>query len=253
MAPIRQSLSWWCFAREGIDPVELIKTAADIGYASIEMGSEEHYDLIHECGMDVAITMGHGTLVDGLNKPENADRIEAELLENIEMAVAAKIPSLICFSGNREGMADDVGASNCADTLKRVAKAAEDAGILLCIELLNSKVDHADYMCDRTEWGVEVCKMVGSPNVKLLYDIYHMQIMEGDLIRTIGDNIDYIGHFHTAGNPGRNDMDETQEIYYPPVAKRIAETDYAGFVGHEFIPKGDVFEAIRAAYETWNV
>ena len=253
MARIKQSLSWWCYAREGVDPEELIRTAADIGYASIEMGPEQHYDLIHECGMDIAITGGHGTLVDGLNKPANHDRIEAELLENIDKAVANRIPSLICFSGNREGMADDVGARHSADCLKRVAKAAEEKGVVLCVELLNSKVDHADYMCDRTKWGVEVCRQVGSPNVKLLYDIYHLQIMEGDLIRTIRDNIEYIGHFHTAGNPGRNDMDDTQEIYYPAVARAVVGTDYAGFVGHEFIPKGEVFEAIRAAYETWDV
>jgi len=131
-----------------------------------------------------------------------------------------------------------------------VIKAAEDKGINLCVELLNSKVDHPDYQCDRTAWGVEVCKMVGSPRAKLLYDIYHMQIMEGDLIRTIRDNIQYIGHFHTAGNPGRHDMDETQEIYYPAVMKAIADTGYKLYVGHEFIPKGDVIKAIEKAFET---
>jgi hydroxypyruvate isomerase len=253
MGRIKQSLSWWCYARPDIDPVQLIGEAARIGYASIEMGPEEYWSVIDEVGMRVAIISGHGTLVDGLNKRSNHDRIEAEIKANIQKAVANKVPSLICFSGNREGLADDEGAVICAEGLKRVAKAAEDAGITLCVELLNSKVDHHDYQCDRTPWGVEVCKLVGSPNVKLLYDIYHMQIMEGDLIRTIRDYIEYIGHFHTAGNPGRNDMDETQEIYYPAVARAIADTGYEGYVGHEFIPKGDVVEAIRAAYATFDV
>ena len=253
MGRIKQSLSWWCYARQGIDPVQLISEAARIGYASIEMGPEEYWPVIEEVGMKVAIISGHGTLVDGLNKRSNHDRIEAEITANIEKAVANRIPSLICFSGNREGLADDEGARICAEGLKRVAKAAEDAGITLCMELLNSKVDHKDYQCDRTPWGVEVCKLVGSPRVKLLYDIYHMQIMEGDLIRTIRDYGEYIGHYHTAGNPGRNDMDETQEIYYPAVARAIADSGYEGFVGHEFVPKGEVFAAIRAAYETFDV
>jgi len=134
-----------------------------------------------------------------------------------------------------------------------VVKTAEEKQVTLCIELLNSKVDHHDYQCDRTPWGVHVCKMVGSPRVRLLYDIYHMQIMEGDIIRTIRDHIAYIGHFHTAGNPGRRDMDETQEIYYPAVARAIAETGYDGYIGHEFIPKGDPIEALRAAYDVFSV
>jgi hydroxypyruvate isomerase len=145
------------------------------------------------------------------------------------------------------------GAENTAECLAGAAPAAEAAGITICMELLNSKVNHPDYQCDTTPWGVHVCKMVDSPAVKLLYDIYHMQIMEGDLIRTINDNIEYIGHFHTAGNPGRNDMDEENEIYYPPIMRAIAKTDFAGYVGHEFIPKGDPVEAARQAYELCKV
>ncbi len=253
MGRINQSLSWWCFAREGVEPAQLIKTAADIGYASVEMLPEEHYPLVKEAGLQIAITMGHGTLENGLNKRENHDRIEKELLENIDKAVANDIPALICFSGNREGLDDLTGAKICAECLKRVAGVAEQKGVTLCVELLNSKVNHPDYQCDRTPWGVLLCDLVGSPAVKLLYDIYHMQIMEGDLIRTIQDNIDYFAHFHTAGNPGRNDMDDTQEIYYPAVARAIADTGYTGFVGHEFVPKGDALEALKAAYETWDV
>jgi hydroxypyruvate isomerase len=133
--------------------------------------------------------------------------------------------------------------------LQRVAKAAEEAGVTLVLELLNSKVDHADYQCDRTAWGVEVCKAVNSPRVKLLYDIYHMQIMEGDVIRTIKDNIAYIGHFHTAGNPGRHELDENQELYYPAIARAIAATGYEGYIGQELMPVGDALAALEAAYK----
>ncbi|MCC6446528.1 MAG: TIM barrel protein [Armatimonadetes bacterium] len=247
---INQSLSWWCYAREGVDPKKLIKEAARIGYASIEMLPQEHWDLVRENGMKIAITVGHGTLADGLNRRENHNRCEDEMLANLELAATYEIPNLICFSGNRRGLSDLEGAVNTAEGLKRAIKVAEEKGVNLCVELLNSKVDHADYQCDRTAWGVQVCKIVGSPRAKLLYDIYHMAIMEGDLIRTIRDNIDYIGHFHTAGNPGRFDMDETQEIYYPAVMKAIADTGYSLYVGHEFIPKGDVIEAIEKAFET---
>ena len=137
--------------------------------------------------------------------------------------------------------------------LSRVTKAAEEKGINLCLELLNSKVNHPDYQCDSTAWGVEVCKRVNSPRAKLLYDIYHMQIMEGDIIRTLQDNIEYIGHFHTAGNPGRHDLDEEQEINYPPIMRAIAETGYTLYVGHEFIPKGDPIEGLRAAAQLCDV
>lgn len=253
MGKIKQSFAWWCFARGGVDPNRLIEAAAEIGYASIEMLPQEHWDKVREKGMKIAIIGGHGTLTDGLNRRENHSRIEEEILKNLELAKKYEIPGLICFSGNRRGLSDEEGAEITAEGLRRVAKAAEEAGVNLCLELLNSKVDHPDYQCDHTAWGVKVCQKVGSPRVKLLYDIYHMQIMEGDLIRTIRNNIQYIGHFHTAGNPGRRDMDETQEIYYPAVMRAIAETGYNLYVGHEFIPKGDPIEALRKAYETCRV
>ena len=163
-------------------------------------------------------------------------------------------PGLITFSGNRyEGLSDEEGIDIIAEGLSRVTKAAEEKGINLCLELLNSKVNHPDYQCDSTAWGVEVCKRVNSPRAKLLYDIYHMQIMEGDIIRTLQDNIEYIGHFHTAGNPGRHDLDEEQEINYPPIMQAIAETGYALYVGHEFIPKSDPIEGLRAAAQLCDV
>jgi hydroxypyruvate isomerase len=253
MGRIKQSVCFWGFNRGGVTPEQLIKEAAKIGYASVEMAGRQYWSLIRDNGMRVAITGGHRSLTDGLNKRANHDRIEQELLENMDIAVENDIPGLICFSGNREGLPDDEGIEIVAEGLNRVAKAAEEKGINLCMELLNSKVNHPDYQCDHTAWGVEVCKRVNSPRVKLLYDIYHMQIMEGDLIRTITENIQYIGHFHTAGNPGRRDLDEDQEIYYPAVMRAIADSGYDMYVGHEFTPKGDPVEAMRTAFKLCDV
>jgi hydroxypyruvate isomerase len=180
--------------------------------------------------------------------------IEDTILKNLELAKKFEIPNLIVFSGERRpGHSDEEGIENSAIGLKRVAKAAEDAGINLIIELLNSKVDHKGYQCDKTLWGVAVCNLVDSPRVKLLYDIYHMQIMEGDIIRTIQDYHYYFAHYHTAGNPGRGDMDDTQELCYPPIAKAVSATGYTGYFGHEFIPRGDVVEALEAAYKLCDV
>jgi len=249
MGRIKQSICFGGFNREGVTPEQVIEAAAKTGFKSVEMVGQQYWGMVRDLGMRVAIISGHKSLTDGLNKRSNHDRIEEELLKNMDIAAENDIPSLICFSGNREGLPDDEGVEITAEGLSRVAKAAEDKGIVLCMELLNSKVNHPDYQCDYTSWGVEVCKRVNSPNVKLLYDIYHMQIMEGDLIRTIGDNIQYIGHFHTAGNPGRRDMDEEQEIYYPPVMQAIADSGYDMYVGHEFVPKGDPIEAMRTAFK----
>ena len=253
MGSINQSICFGCFARGDISPEQVIREAAKIGYKSVEMLGQEYWALVRENGMQVAVVVGHQSLPDGLNKRENHDRIEGELLQNIELAAANDIPGLICFSGNRAGKSEEEGRDNTIEGLLRVTKAAEENGVNLCIELLNSKVNHPDYQCDRTPWGVEVCKGVNSPRVQLLYDIYHMQIMEGDLIRTIKESIDYIGHFHTAGNPGRNDLDDEQEIYYPPVMRAIAETGYNLYVSHEFVPKGDPISAMKVAFDTCNI
>jgi hydroxypyruvate isomerase len=252
LGKIKQSLSWWCYARNQ-DASELIKAAAEIGYASIEMLPEELWPQVKDAGMDIAIIGGHGTLTNGLNKRSNHSRIADELHANIDKAVENGVPTLIAFSGNREGLSDEEGAEITAEGLKPVMPYAEEKGINIAIELLNSKVDHPDYQCDFTPWGVKVCELVGSPRCKLLYDIYHMQIMEGDIIRTIQKYHQHFAHYHTAGNPGRRDMDETQEMYYPAIMRAIAETDYEGFVGHEYIPKGDVIESIRQAYNLCNV
>ena len=250
---IQQSLTWGTARAGGPTPEAAVAKAAELGFVAIEMAPQEVWPLIRAAGLAIPIFGGHRSLGDGLNKRANHDRIEAELRASIERAVAAGVPSLITFSGNRNGLSDAEGIEICAEGLRRVIRTAEDAGVNLCMELLNSKVDHPDYQCDRTAWGVQLCEAVGSPRCQLLYDIYHMQIMEGDLIRTIRQNIRHIGHFHTAGNPGRHNLDERQEIYYPAVMAAIAETGYTGYVGHEFGPQGDGASALRQAYAACHV
>lgn len=248
MARVPQSLAWWCFRRGSITAGELIAQAARIGYAGVEMCPPEEWPRVRDAGLRIVTLGGHASLSDGLNRPENHNRIEQEILGNLERARQWDIPVLIVFSGNRNGLSDDAGIENTAEGLRRVATAAEEAGVTLALELLNSKVDHKDYQCDRTAWGVAVCKAVGSPRVKLLYDIYHMQIMEGDVISSIRSNISHIGHFHTAGVPGRHELDENQELYYPAIMRAIAATDYDGYVGQELIPTGDPVAALQQAY-----
>ena len=249
---IKQSIAWWCFGRH-LPADQLIAELTRIGYSGVEMCPQELWQQVIDGGQKIITQAGHASLGDGLNKRENHNRIEAEINANLELAKKWSIPALIVFSGNRNGLPDDRGADITAEGLQRVAKSAEDAGVTLVLELLNSRVDHPDYQCDHTEWGVQVCKAVNSPRVKLLYDIYHMQIMEGDVIRTIKNNIDYIGHFHTAGNPGRNEIDESQELYYPAIMQTIANTSYDGYVGQEFGPLKDAKTSLEAAFEICNV
>ncbi len=252
MAAIKQSLAWWALANK-VGAETLIKESKRIGYAGVEMAPEDLWPQITDGGLQIITMGGHKSLGDGLNRRENHDRIESELNANLELAVKWHIPALIVFSGNRNGLPDAAGIEHTAEGLSRVAKAAEQAGVTLVLELLNSKVNHPDYQCDHTAWGVDVCKLVNSPRVKVLYDIYHMQIMEGDVIRTLRDNIEYIGHFHTAGNPGRNELDENQELYYPAICRAIAATAYDGYVGQEFTPKGEPVAALEQAYEACDV
>lgn len=206
---------------------------------------------VQKRGLRLVSMCGHASLGDGMNRVENHHRITAELSESISMAADYDIPGLICFSGNRNaGQSDYEGLGVCVQALRMSAALAEEKGINLNVELLNSRVDHYNYLADHTAWGVALCKMVNHPRVKLLYDIYHMQIMEGDLIRTIQKSIGVIGHFHTAGNPGRHDLDDAQEINYRGVCRAIAQSGYDGYLGHEFWPKGDAMQALRSAFAT---
>ena len=249
MSTFKQSAAWWCFVPAKMTPEAFVRAAADIGYDAVELVPPDYWQLVKDHGLTVATIQGHKPLEDGLNKVENRVRILSEIEANLKLAVEWEIPNLIVFSGNRNGIDDKTGAEVTADTLRTAVKMAEDAGITLVLELLNSKVDHPDYQCDHTLWGVDVIRMVGSPRVKLLYDIYHMQIMEGDVMRYIQQHHADFAHYHTAGNPGRNDLDNEQEINYPPIFRAIAATGYQGYVGHEFIPKADPTAALRAAYE----
>lgn len=247
---IKQGTSHWLVS--SLDDAGL-KKVIEIGVTGIEMPPADKYDHFRDLGFTISTIAGHKSLEDGLNKPSNHSRIADELRESLEVAKKYEIPNLICFSGNRNGLSDEEGAANTVEGLRMVAKDAEAAGVNLILELLNSKVDHKDYQCDHTSWGVQVVEAVNSPRVKLLYDIYHMQIMEGDLIRTIKANAQHIAHYHTAGNPGRKDLDEHQEIWYPPVIKAIVETGYDGWLGHEFGPKSDAIAALQQAYDLCNV
>ncbi len=231
---LKQSVSKWCYGKMPLE--DLCKEAVRIGLKGIDLVNDTDWPIIQKYGLTPAMTPGAGSIPVAYNRKENHDKLDAEMRKNIDKAAAAKIPNVITFSGNRKGMSDAEGLENCVIGLKRVAKYAEDKGVTINLELLNSKVDHKDYMADHTTWGVEVCKQVGSPRVKLLYDIYHMQIMEGDIIRTIQQNIQYLGHFHTGGVPGRHEIDGTQELNWRAVATAIADLKYEGFFAHEFVP-----------------
>jgi len=238
----------------GLALADLCRELRATGYAAIELWGrgpdlEEVVATARRHGLVVASMCGHGTLNDGLNLRANHDRIEAELRDSLAVAARLGIGNLICFSGARQPHTPEAEAiAACAAGLRRVAPLAEQLGVNLNLELLNSKVDHPGYQCDHTAWGVAVCEAVGSPRVKLLYDIYHMQIMEGDLIRNLRRASRWIGHYHTAGNPGRGDLDGEQEINYPAVCRAIAATGYEGYIGHEFQPAGEPLAALRAAY-----
>jgi hydroxypyruvate isomerase len=235
------------------------RKAAEIGYAAVEFWGRgpdlpEQVATAHRHGLVVASMCGHAGLDDGLNTPASHPRILQELRDSITLAAKLGIPNLICFSGTRHPeQSSEAAIDACASCLRVVAPLAEQAGINVNLELLNSKINHPGYQCDHTAWGVAVCQRVNSPRIKLLYDIYHMQIMEGDIIRTIRDNIRWIGHFHTAGNPERQDLDDCQELHYPGIVRAIAATGYDGYVAHEFFPKGDPIEGLRRAFDLCDV
>jgi hydroxypyruvate isomerase len=252
---IKQSVCYPIFRSQVVDLDGLYGAAADIGYVAVELwgrgdGLPEAVDLARKHGLVIASMLGHSGMSVSFNNRADHDRLKAEIQESIDIAADNGIPGLICLSGNRRPHLSEAEAMDAVvDGFRMVAPYAEQKGVNLNLELLNSKVNHPGYQCDHTAWAVAVCEKVNSPRVKVLYDIYHMQIMEGDIIRTIKENIRWIGHFHTAGNPGRQDLDDSQELNYRGICRAIASTDYDLYVGHEFTPKEDIVEALRLAYE----
>jgi hydroxypyruvate isomerase len=250
---LKQSVSRWCYQNIPLDT--LCAAAAKMGLQGIDLLQPAEYETPRRYGL--RCTMGYAadnmTIPNGLNRRENHAAIEQAFRVGIPQAAKAGVPNVIAFSGNRRGMSDEEGAANAVIGLNRVKRIAEDHGVTICIELLNSKVDHADYMADHTAWGVRVAKEVNSPHVKLLYDIYHMQIMEGDLIATIRKNIQWLGHFHTGGVPGRHNLDGTQEVNWQAVARSVADLGFEGYFAHEFVPVGDPLTALAQAVRTCTV
>lgn len=233
---VNHSVCRWCY--NSIPLEDLCKSAKEIGLASVELVGPEEWPILKKYGLTSALPWGAGKgITEGFNNPLLHDELVASYEDIIPKVANAGFNQIICFSGNRNGLDDEKGIENCAVGLKRLMKTAEKYKVTMVMELLNSKVNHADYQCDHTEWGVALCDKVGSDSFKLLYDIYHMQIMEGDVIATIRKYNKYISHYHTGGVPGRNEIDETQELNYPAIMKAILETGFKGFVAQEFVPK----------------
>jgi hydroxypyruvate isomerase len=234
---IHHSVCRWCYNTIPLD--ELCRAAKEIGLQAIDLVGVKDFPTLKKHDLICAMVNGvPGGIVSGLNRTENHDKIVQFFEQTLPVVAERSYPNVICFSGNRKGMSDEQGLENCALGLKRIVPMAEKHGVNVCMELLNSKHDHKDYMCDHTVWGVELCQRVDSERFKLLFDIYHMQIMEGDLIATIRENHQHLAHYHTGGVPGRGEIDETQEIYYPAVMKAIVESGFKGFVAQEFVPTG---------------
>ena len=259
---IHHSVSAWCYgslfnagknrpAKMSFD--EFCQICYRMGIESVELLSPPQWPAVKKAGLTCAMCNGPDSIPYGWNRVEHHDDLVAKFEKAIPEVAANGFPNIITFSGNRRGMGDDEGLENCAKGLKRIVGVAEKNKVNVVLELLNSKVNHKDYMGDHTAWGVELCKRVGSERFKLLYDIYHMQIMEGDLIRTVRDNHPYLAHFHTGGNPGRHEIDDTQEIYYPALMRAIVDTGYKGFVGQEFVPSRDPIKSLAEAIEICDV
>ena len=245
---LKQSVCRWCYQRIPLE--EFLASVAAMGLPAVDLLQPEEFEIAARHGLVVSTGYpgkGGGTIPDGLNNASLHDQIYGAFKEGIPRAKAAKVPNLITFFGNRKGMPDEQAIENSAAVLNRIKPIAEDHGVTVVVELLNSKVNHPDYHGDRTAFGVEVMKRVDSPHVKLLYDIYHMQIMEGDIIRTIQDNKQWIAHYHTGGNPGRHELDDTQELQWATIAKAIVDSGYTGYFAHEFIPTRDPMTSLREA------
>lgn len=248
---IRQSVCRWCYRDIPLD--DLCAAAKRMGFQSVELLSENEWAVAKKHGLECAMANSFGRIETGFNRVENHEALVAAGERLIPLAAAAGVPKIVVFSGNRAGLSDDAGIANCITGLKRLMPSAERHGVTLCMEMLNSKVDHKDYHADRTAWAVRVAEGVASPRFKLLYDIYHMQVMEGDVIATIRANRQHIAHFHTGGVPGRAEIDETQELNYRRIMEAIAELRYDGFVGQEFVPRRDPLTSLRQAFAICNI
>jgi len=250
---INHSVCKWCYPKVSLE--DLCAAGKEMGLQSVELLTVDDFPTLKKHELICAMVSGvPGGITDGLNRLENHDKIVAYYEEVAPQVANAGFKNIICFSGNRKGMPDDQGLENCATALKRIVPICEKHRVVAAMELLNSKVDHKDYMCDHTPWGVELVKRVGSERFKLLYDIYHMQIMEGDVIRTIRENHQYIAHYHTGGVPGRHEIDDTQELYYPAVMKAITDTGFKGHVAQEFIPaRPDVLASLKQGVQICDV
>ena len=250
---IKQSICKGCLRKMKLTRDQEAATAAKMGLLGLDLVGRGDWDTVKKHGLVATMVSGAGGIRKGLNDKSMHAKFLADFKTNIKAAAEYKWPNVICMAGDRKGISDDKGMDNCELVLKKAVKIAEDEGVTICMELLNSRVNHAGYMCDKSAWGFELCKRVNSPRFKMLYDIYHMQIMEGDLIATIRKNIDMIGHFHTAGVPGRHELGEDQEIYYPAVMRAIVETGYTGYVAHEYSPQHDPVESLVQAIKACDV
>jgi hydroxypyruvate isomerase len=254
---INHSVCQWTYGSLTLE--QLCIEVKKMGMKAIDLLGPKDWPTLqkHDLQCSMCYIGGKVSLNEGWNNTKFHEQLIKDYLEAIPLVAKAGYKNLICFSGNRNGMDDATGLKNCAEGLRKILPLAEKNNVIIQMELLNSKVDHKDYMCDKTPWGVELCKTLGSPNFKLLYDIYHMQIDEGDVIRTIRDNHQYIGHYHTAGVPGRHEINESQELYYPAIMKAILETGYQGYVAQEFIPTGktndDKIAALKKAMKVCDV
>ena len=238
---------------KGMPLEDMCRHAARLGVVGFDLIGPQDFPLLKKHGLIPTMVPGAMTLTGGCNHKEDHPAVERAMRELIDKAAEAGAPNVIALSGNRRGISDQEGMDNVVAFLSRVKAQAEDKGVTVCLELLNSKVNHPDYQCDRTAWAVEVCKRVNSPRVKLLFDIYHMQIMEGDIIRTIRNNIQWMAHFHTAGNPGRHEMDDTQEINYRGIARAIADLGFQGYVAHEYSPLRDPIQSLQETLAIFDV
>jgi hydroxypyruvate isomerase len=253
---INHSVCRWTFNHLKLDA--LCHTVKKIGFSAIDLVGPSDWNVLKQNGVNSSMCNGAEiSLTEGWNDRQYHATLEINYLDHIDLVAKAGYKNLICFSGSRRGMDDVTGMKNCAEGLKKILGAAEKKGVVIQMELLNSKIDHKDYMCDKSNWGVELCKMIGSPNFKLLFDIYHMQIDEGDVIRSINDHHEYFGHYHTGGVPGRHEIDETQELFYPAIMRAIVKLGHTDYVAQEFIPTGTTDEAkvqaLKKAIHTCDV